>query len=81
MNDQLPPPLATIVEDFSFAEGREKLELLYDTSWSRWSGVKSFVITFQDTQGHFLSKVEGNTFPENRSAKRIEKLGFVAPPK
>jgi long-chain fatty acid transport protein len=23
----------------------EKLELLYDTSWSRWSGVKSFVIT------------------------------------
>jgi cysteine desulfuration protein SufE len=32
MNDQLPPTLATIVEDFSFAEGREKLELLLEYS-------------------------------------------------
>jgi len=27
--------------------------------------VKSFVITFQDTKGHFKSAVVGNTFPKN----------------
>ncbi len=34
--------------------------------------VKSFVITFQDTEGHFKSKVEGNTFPE-KTIKYLKK--------
>lgn len=34
--------------------------------------VKSFKITFQDTQGHFESKVTGNTFPE-KTIKYLKK--------
>lgn len=36
------------------------------------NAVKSFVITFQDTEGHFQSKVEGNTFPE-KTIKYLKK--------
>jgi len=34
--------------------------------------IKSFKITFQDTQGHFESKVVGNTFPE-KTIKYLKK--------
>lgn len=36
------------------------------------NAIKSFVITFQDTQGHFQSKVEGNGFPD-KTVKYLKK--------
>ena len=36
------------------------------------NAVKSFVISFQDTEGHFQSKVDGNTVPE-KTVKYLKK--------
>lgn len=36
------------------------------------NAIKSFVITFQDTEGHFQSKVVGNEFPD-KTVKYLKK--------